>query len=314
MDGHRVASRESILFASVTGTSLSMFLMWMRVPMVMRVGVDDASVGMAMFVNKIRLEKELAVCQQFCGSNGRHDIALIHDVNHVGDVFQQIQLVRGCDYRRMRILPSLDQIHHLALAFGVECRSWFVQQQYIRLHNQYGGESNFFLFAAGEPIRRPVPQMIDADELQHFLDAPQHLLPLQAELQRPECDLIEYGRVEQLHVGILKDERHSPAENRAEGVIAKVILGQRLAAEGDVAATRETQCVQQPQQSGLPRAVGADQRDSLSLFHSQRKRAQRGNAFVVVANVLEFKQGWQFSYLPKKIKIPAAMKNDARAA
>jgi hypothetical protein len=86
--------------------------------------------------------------------------------------------------------------------------------------------------------------VVNSDELKRFRHTAQHLLSGQAELQRPKRDFIEYGRVKQLDIGILKDKRYAPAESSAEGVIAKTILRKNLTAESNLAASWETQCVQ----------------------------------------------------------------------
>jgi hypothetical protein len=67
-----------------------MFVMGVFVPMVMRVGVDNRSMRVTVLMNEIGAEKKLPVCQDFGRDGGRNNIPLVHDVNYISDVFQQI--------------------------------------------------------------------------------------------------------------------------------------------------------------------------------------------------------------------------------
>jgi hypothetical protein len=48
-------------------------------------------------------------------------------------------------------------------------------------------------------------------------------------LQRTVGDLVEYGGIKQLDIGILEDKRDAPAEIQGEFVLLKVFLRESLA-------------------------------------------------------------------------------------
>lgn len=96
------------------------------------------------------------------------DPAPIENGAPAGDVFQIIEIVRGEDNRPIAISPGNQQVEDLALARGVKRRGWLVQQQDVRIENQYRRKGHPLLFSAGEAMGRAVLQMSYAHQLQQI--------------------------------------------------------------------------------------------------------------------------------------------------
>ena len=105
-------------------------------------------------------------------------------------------------------------------------------------------------------------------------------------LQRPEGYLVEHGRVEELNIGVLEDERYATAKRNREVVTAKLFGRERIAAEADGSAGRKTQRIEQAQQGRFSGAVCAYQRYRLTAINGERKSTKRRNLLVLEADVL----------------------------
>ncbi len=111
-----------------------------------------------------------------------------------------------------------------------------------------------------------------------------------AQLQRSKGNLIEDCRIEELHIGILKDQR-DPASKCQRVVIALEEFGrQPLAIEDHRALRGKVQSVENSQQRGFSGTVRTQQSDALSLSDLQRESAERGNAVVFEARVLQLEE------------------------
>src|SRR5205085_2337429 len=108
------------------------------------------------------------------------------------------------------------------------------------IEDEHGRQRYPFLLSSREAVRRAVAEMGDAHVLEGVLHAFADLRFWPAELERTEGDFIEDAGIEQLHVGVLKDQSHASTETEKELVIAQAPLGQFLAEEGDLAALGET--------------------------------------------------------------------------
>ena len=113
-------------------------------------------------------------------------------------------------------LPLVEHVEQPDLAARVEGVGRLVEQQDVWLHGDDRGDGDALLLAARERVRRPVEELLDAQVLGHVAHAAADLVLRQAELQRPEGELVEDAGAEQLHVGVLEDEADPGAEVAAE--------------------------------------------------------------------------------------------------
>ena len=95
--------------------------------------------------------------------------------------------------------------------------------------------------------------------LEHLAYALAHLGFWPAKLQRAERHFVEYRRVEQLHFQILEHQAHLPPEGKCKFVVGEALFLQLFAAEPDRALLPEIQAIENPQQRGFSRTVGAKQ-------------------------------------------------------
>ena len=116
-------------------------------------------------------------------------------------------------------------------------------------------------------MRRAAPTRAE-----RLVDAPLDVLGRQPEVQRPEADVLEDGRHEELVVGVLKDHA-----DRAPDVGQRA-LGHRRAADVDRALRRREQPVQVHQQRRLAGAVGADDGDRLAVADRERDAVESARA------------------------------------
>jgi|SRR5277367_742219 len=156
--------------------------------------------------------------QNFFGPALCGELSLFEEEAVIRDVLNQTEIVSRSNDRFPSITPSDQQINNLALASRVERGGWLVEQKNLGIKHQNRGEGDSFFLSAGEAMRGAMPEMSDLHKLQHRFDAPLDLIPRPFQLQRPEGDFIKNGRIEELHVGILKDQPNAPAEAVGESV------------------------------------------------------------------------------------------------
>ena len=140
--------------------------------------------------------------------------------------------MRRCDHRLRRAFPLLNEIDDLALAARIERCRRLVQQQHLGIEHQDRSQRDPFLLAAGEAIGRTVAKMRDRPCSSSVCSTSRQYLflrPLQ--LQRREGDFVEHRGIEQLHIGILEDQRHAPPKGKCEVVALKQLGGQLLASK-----------------------------------------------------------------------------------
>ena len=111
--------------------------------------------------------------------------------------------------------------------------------------------------------------------LGHVAHAAAHFVLGQAELERPERELVLDARAEQLHVGVLEDEADPGAEVAAERRVLERLLRERSTEGEQLTRRREDEAVQHLEQRGLAGAVGADDGDVLTRFHREVDPGER---------------------------------------
>ena len=67
--------------------------------------------------------------------------------------------------------------------------------------------------------------MSDAHDVERLVDASYDFRTRPAHLKRPECNLVENGRVEELYVGILEDECDPAAKRNCETGVTEALSG-----------------------------------------------------------------------------------------
>ena len=173
---------------------------------------------------------------------------------------------------------------------GSSSGSRFVQQQDFRIENEHRRQRDPLLLAARQSMRRAVLEMRDREFLERGVDALANFIFCPAELQRPEGELVEHGRTEELHVGVLKHQADAATEGEGGLVVLHPRFRQNFAEGRNLSAIGEMKPVQQQQQCRLARAVGAQQRNALSLLDRQAEALQGGRVLIGVMNVDDFER------------------------
>ena len=186
---------------------------------------------MTMGVNQVGPAKQRAVAQQRPWIALGCDLAFLKDDAMVSDVFDQPQFVSGRDHGFVPVAQGDQHIDDLALAAWIEPRGRLVQQQDFRVEHQHRCQSDPLLLAAREPVRWPPLQVSDFHLIERLGNPPDDFLAGHAELQRPERDLIEYRRIEELNVRILKNKSNPAAKIEGEPIMIESVAVERLAVE-----------------------------------------------------------------------------------
>ncbi len=90
--------------------------------------------------------------------------------------------------------------------------------------------------------------MRDVHLVERFFHAAANLILRPAKLQRAESHFVKHRRAKQLHVRVLKHERHSAPQLKSERFILKARFSQRFAEYRDRAAVHKIKPVENPQQ------------------------------------------------------------------
>jgi hypothetical protein len=135
----------------------SMRMLAMGVQMRMRVG--HGSMGMAMGVNQVGAQQQVAIREYVVGRAAGSNASLLEHEDAVGDVLYDLELMSGGDDGLGRALPLLDEVDELALAAGIEHGRRLVEQQHFGIEHNHRGQSNPLLFATGKAIWCALSQM-----------------------------------------------------------------------------------------------------------------------------------------------------------
>src|ERR1017187_6250291 len=140
----------------------------MRVQVRMRMG--NLAVLVAMGVDEVGAQKQVAIREDFVGRAAGGDTSLLKDEHAVGNVLNDLELMSSCNNCFGRALPLLNQVDKLALTAGIEHGRGFVEKQHLGIEHNYRGKGDPLLFTAGEAIRRAVTKMRNAHQLQRFVN------------------------------------------------------------------------------------------------------------------------------------------------
>jgi len=259
--------------------------------MLVGVGMHHSrGVTMTMGVDQVGALQKIAIAKNIGRRALGHQAAGIENAAAVGDVFQIGQIVRGDDHRFRSAAPFHQKIDDLALAARVERGGRLVEQQHGGIENQHTGQSDALLLAAGKTVGYAVPEMGDAQAVENPGDALADVGLRPAELQWAKGHLVEYGGVEELHVGILEHEADFTAKATGESVFGEARFSQLAPAKSDAAGLRKTQAVQKAQKRGLAGAVRAKQGDPASPRNGKAEIVQCDNAFVAKRHAIDIEE------------------------
>ena len=102
------------------------------------------------------------------------DLAEVHDHHAVGDVPDDVQVVRDEDVRQPEVvLEVLEQVEDLRLHGDVERGHRLVADDQLRVHGERARDADALALAAGELVREAVVVLgVQPDDLEQLLDAP----------------------------------------------------------------------------------------------------------------------------------------------
>src|SRR5262245_61331263 len=109
-------------------------------------------------------------------------------------------------------------------------------------------------------------QMADLEHLQHLLDSLLDLGFGPVQLQGTKGDFVKDRRVEELHIGVLKDKSDSLAKSIGKVIILQTLFGQSLPKDTHTSSFRKVQPIKDAQQRRFAGAVGAQDRHTCSAW------------------------------------------------
>ena len=216
-------------------------------------------------------------------------------VQHEDAVRQPRRVVHVvADEQNGEVPVRVDLLHHVQdvlMAFRIQSRRRFVQDQHLGIHRQNTRDRDPPLFAAGQFERRNAALYvrIDAHELQGADRLRFAFLRAEAVILRTEADVFQDGLFEQLVLRILEHQTDFPA-----GFPRLFRLFVDIDAVRQHAAVRGLhQAVQVHQQRGFAAARMADDRGELAAFHGKTDALERhgfeGHAFAVdISEISDF--------------------------
>ncbi len=248
---------------------------------------------MCVLVDQVDGEKQVALREHLARlAVGHHGVVLREHDDAVGRLRRGREVVRGHHHRAALALPLVEHVEQPDLAARVERAGRLVEQQHARVHGDDGGDGDALLLAARERVRRAVEELVDAQVVRDLGDEALDLVPRQAELQRPEGELVADVGAEQLDVRILEHEPHPGAEVAAVGGVLERVLGERRAEGEDLPGAGEDEPVEHLEERGLAGAVGSDDRHVLAGQDREVDPGERGRSRpVLVADAAQDEVG-----------------------
>ncbi len=141
--------------------------------------------------------------------------------------------------------------------------------------------------ATSQVVRRPLPEVLDAEQPDDVVRPPLHLFFREPHLPGAEADLLLHVAAEQLDVGVLEDEAHPLVEPLREDVVFQGLLVDDVPVEPVGPLFGIDEPVEQFQKGRLAAAVGALEHDGLSPRHVKRDIAQGDVSLIGKTDVVE---------------------------
>ena len=126
------------------------------------------------------------------------------------------QVVGDHDRRDVEAEHDLGQ---LPAGHRVEVRRRLVEDEDVGSHRQHRGQGDAPALAEAEVVRRPLGGVGHADRVQRLRGAGRQLVAAQAEVGRPEGDVVTDRGHEQLVVGVLEHDADAPADLGQVGLL-----------------------------------------------------------------------------------------------
>ena len=160
-------------------------------------------------------------------------------------------------------------LDELATRCRVEVRRRFVEDEHVGAHREHRRQRHSPAFAEAEVVWRTIAVPAHADRAQRIGHPSVQLVAAQAQVGRPERDVLADGGHEQLVVGVLEDDADAATD------LAQVRLHHGQAADGDGAPCGRVDAVEVQHQGGLAGAVGPEHRDLLAIAYDQIDAVER---------------------------------------
>jgi hypothetical protein len=167
------------------------------------------------------------------------------------------------------LLEALQQADQFPAAPGVEARRRLVEDEDRGIHREDRRERDPLALTEREPMRDAALRAGHPDRREGPLDAIVDLVGRQAEVDRPERDVVEDGRAEELVVGILEDQ----ADLGTDRLDGRPVHD--AATDPDRPVPGREDPVELEHERTLARPVGTDERDLLAARDAQVQAAQR---------------------------------------
>lgn len=210
--------------------------------------------------------------------------ACIEGDHPIGDRHGGIEVVLDEDDRAVARGRHLGQRRiNLLNARRVEIGGGFVEHQQRRPHRQCARDRESLAATARQTVgvvRPPIPQ---TDAAQGVFGSSENLLDRQAQVLRPEGDLVEQGAGDQLGVGVLKDHAHAGAQSGDGGRPGIQPVDAHPA--GDRGGDRVgDEAVERQGEGRLARTAGSEQEHDFAAPHLEGRAVGGRRALAVVGD------------------------------
>ncbi len=215
----------------------------------------------------------------FAGGADLFKVATGENGDALGDFHGLLLIVRDEDGGDVQIVVQADQPFAEFLPdFGVHRAERFVEQQDVRLGGEGAGDGHALALPAGELVRMPLFQALEAEKFEQFLDTRFAIFALPVFDFQAEGDVIEDGHA--LEEGVVLE--HEPDVALLHGHIVDL-----LAMDEDVAFGGRFQTGDHAQNGGLAAAAGAEQRHEFAVFDFKIDLADGGDVAKAFADVFK---------------------------
>ncbi len=237
--------------------------------MVVGVGVDfTGSVNMPVSVEQAGPLQQFRIAEHRRRCSLRNEPTRLEHEAMVGDFLNAIQIVRGGDHRAPGALPPRQQVNRLTLTLGSSVAVGSSS------NNTSGSSTSTEAMATrffSPPARRCGARShgwrMSMDS--SIAATRSRIVSRAAQLQGAERHFFKNSRVEELHVGVLKDHAAAAPKAERELFILQPLFGQRFGPIMHRPGFGDVQAVWQSEQGRFSGAVGPQEGDAYSLVNCQ---------------------------------------------
>ena len=230
----------------------------------------------------------LRICEELLRLILLYDIAAVHEQHARCNLAGKAHLVGNNDHGHAVVGQLLHDFKHLTDHFRVKRRGRLVEQHHIRIHCQRTRDGDTLLLTAGK-LRRIAVRLVRQTDTRKQLERTLVRLFIghDLELDRCQLDILAHGQVRE-QVELLEHHAHTAAHQ----IDVRVLGGNVLSLEDNLAAGRLLEQVQAAQKGRLARAGRADDYDLLALLDmlvDTLEHLMVAKGFVQVFNVDHFR-------------------------